>query len=164
MFKLTDQEIQNSIDAIEFHGYSALLPEPIEWETVISHRDEIVSYIKELDLDIYKPFKPLRVFAPKNRANIRVVHLLHPQDLIIYTALTLIVKDDIESGRISKRSKRVFSYRVDTSNEDRLYDYFTNKKLASFDRLCADKEWNLFEYCMKTNSQFVSLIKELKWE
>lgn len=122
MFKLSEQEIQNSINAISFHGYSALLPEPIEWKTVINHRDEIINYIKELDLDIYKPFKPLRVFAPKNRANIRVVHLLHPQDLIIYTALTLIVKDDIESGRISKRSKRVFSYRVDTSNKDRLYD------------------------------------------
>jgi hypothetical protein len=122
MFKLTEQEIQNSIDAISFHGYSALLPEPIEWDVLLNHRDEIVNYIKELDLDNYKPFKPMRVFAPKNRANIRVVHLLHPQDLIIYTALTLIVKDDIESGRISKRAKRVFSYRVDTSKPNRLYD------------------------------------------
>ncbi|RNC85218.1 MAG: RNA-directed DNA polymerase [Balneola sp.] len=122
MFKLTETEIENAIKAIEFHGYSALLPEPIEWQVVLENRVEITNYIKELDLDNYKPFKPMKVFAPKNRANIRVVHLLHPQDLIIYTALTIIVKNDIEAGRISKKAKRVFSYRVDTSKSDRLYD------------------------------------------
>lgn len=48
--------------------------------------------------------------------------MLHPQDLIIYTALVLIVKNDIEDSRISNRSKRVFSYRVDKDRNDRLYD------------------------------------------
>ena len=122
MFKLTAAEIDSAIDAIHHHGYSAMLPQPAEWEDVLQNRDEIRDYVREIDLDTYEPFKAMKTFAPKNRANIRVVHLLHPQDLIIYTALTLIIKKDIEENRISKKSKRVFSYRVDASKSDRLYD------------------------------------------
>lgn len=122
MFKLTSEEIDLAIEAINHHGYSAMLPQPVEWNDVISNKNEIRDYISEIDLDTYEPFKAMKIFAPKNRANIRIVHLLHPQDLIIYTALTLIVKNDIESNRISKKSKRVFSYRVDLSKDNRLYD------------------------------------------
>ncbi len=122
MFKLTTEEIDRSIDAIVHHGYSAMLPHPVEWEDVILNRSDIRDYIAEIDLDTYEPFNPMKMFAPKSRANIRIVHLLHPQDLIIYTALTLIVKNDIESNRISKKAKRVFSYRVDPTKNNRLYD------------------------------------------
>lgn len=108
--------------AINHHGYSAMLPEPLEWASIKSNWPAIRDHIKSIDLDTYSPYKPMKVFAPKNRANIRIVHLLHPQDLLIYTALVLIVKDDIESNRISQKSKRVFSYRVDTSKNNILYD------------------------------------------
>jgi hypothetical protein len=122
VFKLTSGEIEQAIEAINHHGYSAMLPKPGEWEDVVSNQDEIRDCISEIDLDTYEPFRPMKMFAPKSRANIRVVHLLHPQDLIIYTALTLIVKNDIEASRISKKSKRVFSYRVDPQKDNRLYD------------------------------------------
>lgn len=122
MFNLEEQELENAFEAINHHGYSAMLPEPLEWVSVKSNWAAIRDHIKSIDLDTYSPYKPMKVFAPKNRANIRVVHLLHPQDLIIYTALVLIVKNDIEFNRISKKSKRVFSYRVDTSKNNVLYD------------------------------------------
>ena len=76
VFKLTIDEIDFAIEAINHHGYSAMLPQPVEWADVISNRIEIRDYIKELDLDTYDPFRPMRIFAPKNRANIRIVHLL----------------------------------------------------------------------------------------
>ena len=47
---------------------------------------------------------------------------MHPEDLIIYTALVLIIKDDLEKSRISRRAKRVFSYRVNSGRPNRLYD------------------------------------------
>lgn len=122
MFNLTEQELENAFSAINHHGYSAMLPEPYEWKAVKSKWAEVRDHIKSIDLDTYDPQKPMKIFAPKNRANIRVVHLLHPQDLIIYTALVLIVKNDIEDNRIAKRAKRVFSYRVDKGRDDRLYD------------------------------------------
>lgn len=122
MFKLTDIEVQNAFEAICHHGYSAMSPHPYEWQFVVARWPEVKAYIAQIDLDTYDPYKPLRVFAPKSRANIRVVHLLHPEDLLIYTALTLIVKNDIESARMSKKSRRAFSYRVNTSAPNRLYD------------------------------------------
>lgn len=122
MFRLSQDEIDRAIDAINHHGYSAMLPQPVEWDDLVTNRNEIRDYISNIDLDTYEPFKAMKMFAPKNRANIRVVHLLHPQDLVIYTSLTLIVKNDIEANRISKKANRVFSYRVDIKKEKRLYN------------------------------------------
>ena len=99
-----------------------MLPPPYEWRAIQEKWQHIRPYLAGLDLDVYKPHTPLRVFAPKSRASIRVVHLLHPEDLIIYSALVLIVKDDLEAARISRHARRVFSYRADARNSNRFYD------------------------------------------
>lgn len=122
MFNLTNNELDNALSAIDHHGFSAMLPMPPEWEIVKNNWPAIRANIEKIDLDTYEPFKPTKVFAPKNRANIRVVHLLHPQDLLIYTALVMIAKNDIELSRVSVKSKKVFSYRVDTNNQSTLYE------------------------------------------
>lgn len=121
LFKLTDNELQNGFDAIEHHGYSALLPTPPEWGLLRGHWGSIRPEIAAIDLDTYSPTAPLRVYAPKNRATVRVVSLLHPIDLIIYTSLTLIVIRDLEANRIPTRKRTVFSYRADLSHANRLY-------------------------------------------
>lgn len=120
-FKLSGQELTDAYEAICHHGYSALFPPPPEWTTVADNWPAIKAHLREIDLDTYKPHKPLRTFAPKSRANIRVVHLLHPEDLILYTALILIAKDDLEAARLPRRARRVFSYRTDTRTTNRLY-------------------------------------------
>lgn len=120
-FRLSDRELTDAYEAIGHHGYSALFPVPPEWAAVKDNWPRIKAHLLEIDLDTYKPHKPLRTFAPKSRANIRVVHLLHPEDLIIYTALVLIVKDDLEAARLPKRARRVFSYRADARVSNRLY-------------------------------------------
>lgn len=112
MFSLTTQELDKAFAAIQRHGYSAMLPAPPEWGEVVANWAAVRDAIAQIDLDTYIPYKPLTVFSPKNRANVRVLHLLHPQDLLIYTALTLIAKRDIELNRLPTRSKRVFSYRA----------------------------------------------------
>ena len=122
VFKLTESELQSAYDAIVFHGYSTMLPPAYEWKSIESNWPLIKQELENIDLDLYIPSKPLRIFAPKSRANIRVVHLLHPVDLIIYTALVLLIKDDIEAARISRQARRVYSYRVDRRKANRLYD------------------------------------------
>lgn len=99
-----------------------MLPQPPEWAVVTANWQDLRDSIERIDLDVYEPFKPLKVFAPKNRANIRLLHLLHPQDLIIYTALVLIAKPDIEASRLPRKVKRVFSYRADAGKQNELYD------------------------------------------
>jgi hypothetical protein len=121
MFTLSVDELDNAFVAIKHHGYSAMLPGPPEWAVIEANWTSIRDIIKNIDLDTYEPFEPLRVFAPKNRANVRITHLLHPQDLLIYTALVLIAKNDIESARVSIKAKRVFSYRSDPSQPQVLY-------------------------------------------
>jgi hypothetical protein len=122
MFQLTEAELQNAFEAISHHGNSAMLPPPYEWRSVVDKWPDVKAYLAQQDLDVYEPYKPLRVFAPKTRANIRVLHLLHPEDLLIYTALVLIVKNDIENERIPRQSRRVYSYRVDVLAPNRLYN------------------------------------------
>ena len=122
MFNLTDVELDSAREAIDHHGFSTMLPTPPEWEIVRNNWLSIRATLEKIDLDTYEPFKLTKVFAPKNRANIRVVHLLHPQDLIIYTALVMIAKNDIEQSRVSVKSKKVFSYRVDVRNSSVLYE------------------------------------------
>lgn len=121
MFTLTSFELDNALAAISHHGYSTMLPDPPEWDVVTTNWPAIRDILEKIDLDTYEPFKPLRVFAPKSRANIRVMHMLHPQDLLIYTALVLIAKNDIEASRVPLKAQRVFSYRTDSSRPQILY-------------------------------------------
>lgn len=121
MFNLTILELDNAFAAINHHGYSTMLPDPIEWQVVQQNWAAIRGALEKIDLDTYEPYRPMKVFAPKSRANIRVTHLLHPQDLIIYTAMVLIAKDDIEAHRVATKAKRVFSYRADATSAHILY-------------------------------------------
>jgi len=120
-FKLSEAELDAGHDAINFHGYSTLIPTPPEWETVTANWIKIRKQISEIDLDNYKPHLPMRIYAPKNRFNIRALTLLHPQDIIIYTALVLIVRDDLESEREPVKNKTVFSYRAPAGIKNKLY-------------------------------------------
>ena len=121
MFKLTEDELQNALDAIEHHGYSTLLPTPPEWSLLHDRWVDIKKELSEIDLDLYSPVLPLRVYAPKTRATVRVVSLLHPVDLLIYTALTLLIKDELEVARIPRSKRMAFSYRTETGVMNRLY-------------------------------------------
>lgn len=121
MFKLTEDELQLAFEAIEHHGYSSMLPDPPEWQVFKNKWEEVKVHIANEDLDTYKPFAPLNLYAPKNRFNLRVVTHLHPQDLLIYTALVLIIKDDVEKERIPKNKKRVFSFRSSDKHANQLY-------------------------------------------
>lgn len=122
MFSLTSGELDSAMGAIAHHGYSAMLPQPPEWQIVVANWPAIRSSLEGIDLDTYLPQKPLEVFAPKNRASVRVLYLLHPQDLILYTALTLIAKKDIEANRIPLAAQKVFSYRGDAGKPGELYE------------------------------------------
>ncbi len=121
MFNLSDDELDRGYRAIKHHGYSTLMPWPLEWDVIETHWDTLREKLSAIDLDTYKPYPPMRIYAPKNRCTIRAVTLLHPLDLIIYTSLVLIVKNDIEAARLSKSRKRIFSYRSDPRVSDQLY-------------------------------------------
>lgn len=120
MFKLTMAELDSAKAAIDHHGYSTLLPMPPEWQGLTTHWLDVRGHVSSLNLENYKPNKPIVVTVAKNEWSVRHVHLLHPEDLLIYTALTLILKRDIEAARSPKTKRRSFSYRA-SNRKDRLY-------------------------------------------
>ncbi len=120
MFKLTTAELDSTKAAIDHHGYSTLLPTPPEWQDLTTHWLDVRNHISGINLDTYKPKKPIVVTVAKNEWSVRQVQLLHPEDLLIYTALTLILKDDMEAARSPKAERRSFSYRA-SNKRGRLY-------------------------------------------
>ena len=89
-----------------------MLPTPIEWQHLEEHWDTIRCHLSHLNLENYRPNRPIAVTAAKDERNTRILHLLHPEDLLLYTSLTLLIKADIEASRVPKTAQRVYSYRA----------------------------------------------------
>ena len=119
-FCLTEDEIERAKRVIEGHDYGIFFPRQTEWKWVSEHWGKIRSHLVGLDLDAYTPREPVRSHAPKSRIGLRPVVLLHPFDLLIYTALVLIVRDDLEAQRDPPKARRVFSHRSTPQTVDAL--------------------------------------------
>lgn len=121
MLKLNELELNRAKRAIEHHGYSTLLPKPVEWEDLANHWPDIRAGLCNIDLEHYQPRRPIVITAAKNEKSTRILHLLHPEDMLIYTSMVLIVKEGIEAARLPRTEKRVYSYRASRCN-DQIYD------------------------------------------
>ena len=106
MLRLTESELDNALHAVEGHGYGDFFPEPPELALVKSNWDAIRGTLGQIDLDIYDGYPVLAAFAPKSRVNVRRVALLHPYDLIFYTALVLAVRDGLSQSRQAAGGER----------------------------------------------------------
>lgn len=133
-FKLTPTELDGAKAAIAHHGYSTMLPMPIEWQHLEDHWEAIRYHLSRLDLETYDPCRSITVIAAKSGTTTRTVHLLHPEDLLLYTALTLLIKDDIEAHRIPRTAQRVYSYRASSLTTE-LYGTTQHSHDAYLDRL-----------------------------
>src|SRR5437868_79222 len=121
MLKLTEKALDNALAAVELHGYGSFFPDPPEMAVLNNSWPEIRLALSQLDLDTYQGYEPVVSFAPKSRLNVRRVALLHPYDLVLFTALTLELRDGISSARIPVADNRVFSYRGEGVSEGALY-------------------------------------------
>jgi hypothetical protein len=122
MLKLTEDEFEAGLDAIKHHGYSDFFPTPPEFDVVVKSWAGFKKYLADLDLDGYKAYRPsLELSAPKSVINLRRVTLLHPLDLIIFTSIIRILRDDIEAARIDEDESRVFSFRAKGAGSKALY-------------------------------------------
>jgi len=122
MLKLTEVELEAGLDAIKHHGYSDFFPTPPEFDVVVKSWPGFKKYLADLDLDEYKAYRPsLELSAPKSVINLRRVTLLHPFDLIVFTSIVKILRDDIEAARIEESENRVFSFRAKGAGTKALY-------------------------------------------
>jgi hypothetical protein len=122
MLKLDAAALDSALDAVKRHGYGDFFPEPPEFGLVQANWSEIRAFLADIDLDTYEGYDRITTFAPKSRLNIRRVMLLHPFDLLMYTALALALRDDVNAARLPRRLRRLFSYRADDVSGGLLYD------------------------------------------
>lgn len=73
---------------------------PPEWVDVCKYWRDIRHHLCRIDLTDYTPRQSLSIMVAKGERSVRHVHLLHPEDMLLYTSLMLIVKNDIERVRI----------------------------------------------------------------
>jgi Reverse transcriptase (RNA-dependent DNA polymerase) len=121
VFNLAPADLAASRQALEKHGLTGFLPPPPEWHILCSSWAAVENQISRLDLDTYIPYTPLYTFAPKHLTGLRPVTSLHVQDLIIYTALVLILRDSIDAARLPEKIKKSFSYRAKIGESGSLY-------------------------------------------
>jgi hypothetical protein len=121
MFTLGEGSLQRGYEAILYHGYSDFFPEPPEFDAVRKGWDTLRPFLAGLDLTKYMPFKPVYAFAPKSKINLRPVTLLHPVDLILYSALVADLIEEIAKERIPPEDNRVFSFRLEGAPKGALY-------------------------------------------
>ncbi|HVA18038.1 MAG TPA: RNA-directed DNA polymerase [Candidatus Dormibacteraeota bacterium] len=124
MLSLTEAELDTGLAAIKFHGYSDFFPTPPEFNILLNNWPAFRTYLAGLDLDNYDAYSPpLELSAPKSRINLRRVTLLHPFDLVIYTAIVMLLRDDISKARIPENERRVFSFRAESCGANALYKH-----------------------------------------
>jgi hypothetical protein len=121
MFHLTEDEIDDARAALQHHGLSGFFPVPPEWPRVVKDWGNVRNIIAGRDLDIYTPYQNAVTYAPKKAQAIRPVSFLHVQDLLIYTALVLIIRDSVENARLGTQYRKSFSYRANGVPRGRLY-------------------------------------------
>jgi hypothetical protein len=122
MLHLTPEQLDNALTAIQVHGYGDFFPDPPELSLLVDRWDDIRNELVQVDLDLYEGRDVAFAFAPKSRLNVRRVALLHPYDLVFYTALVLTLRDGITSSRLAPRENRVFSYHAEGAAEAVLYN------------------------------------------
>jgi hypothetical protein len=122
MLRLSADELDKALLAIQIHGYGDFFPDPPELSLLVDKWDEIRNELAQVDLDLYEGHDVIFAFAPKSRLNVRRVALLHPYDLVFYTSLVLALRDGITSARLPLRENRVFSYHAEGAGDGILYN------------------------------------------
>ena len=120
-FKLTEPELDRGYRALLNHGVSGFLPDPPEWAAIKLNWDRVRAELSQLDLHVYKPYVPRTTFVRKSRKFFRAIEFVHPQDIVLYTSLTMLLRDCIDHARLDPGLKRSFSYRVAGAGHDYLY-------------------------------------------
>ncbi len=124
--KLAPLLLKRALKAVLHHGYGTFFPEPPELAIIKNNSADVVMELANIDLDTYRGYDPILLFAPKSRLNVRRVSLLHPYDFIFYTALILALKTPVSKSRLP--IDRVFSYRTEGTSNSELYRAATSWK------------------------------------
>ena len=75
MLRLSPDELDRALLAIQVHGYGDFFPDLPELSLLVAKWDEIRNELAQVDLDLYEGYDVIFAFAPKSRLNVRRVAL-----------------------------------------------------------------------------------------
>jgi hypothetical protein len=67
MLRLSPDELDRALLAIQVHGYGDFFPDPPELSLLVAKWDEIRNELALVDLDLYEGYDVIFAFAPKSR-------------------------------------------------------------------------------------------------
>ncbi|MBD1893622.1 RNA-directed DNA polymerase [Coleofasciculus sp. FACHB-129] len=119
--KLTEDELDKSLQILKKHGCSEFFPHPFEIDAIENKWDKVKPELLRVDLLSYHPHSAIKMIAPKQKYTTRPILLLDPIDYLLITGFILKIAPKLESCRIPKDSDIVFSCRFDPSVKDDLF-------------------------------------------
>lgn len=111
-----------SLEHIIASGDTDLFPRPFELIFFQECADQISLALSSLDLSNYNPMSLVESLVPKMKHGFRVAHQPYPVDTLIYTALVILIYDDVERGRDAPEHNRAFSYRKIAGLDPNLFE------------------------------------------
>ena len=122
MLTLSEQNYNWSINHAVNIGDTDVFPVPFEYEALKHDWSAVKSEL--LNKNIFDwPTRPARaLLSPKAKYGFRTITQLDPLDFIIYSSLIYEIADNLESRRVPIQEERVFSYRVNTTQDGQLFD------------------------------------------
>ncbi|MBD1841308.1 RNA-directed DNA polymerase [Coleofasciculus sp. FACHB-501] len=119
--KLTEDELEKSLQILKKHGCSEFFPHPFEIDAIENKWDKVKPELLRVDLLSYNPHSAIKMIAPKQKYTIRPILLLDPIDYLLITGFILRIAPRLEVCRVSKDRNIVFSRRFDSSLKDDLF-------------------------------------------
>jgi len=119
--KLQEQSLSWAIDHLNKFGDTDLFPKPLEFNIIADNKDDVISKLKDTDLNNYTYGSARGFIVPKDTHSYRKATQLDPIDSIFLTAIIYEFGQKIEDNRISIEDNTVFSYRFNPQNDFSLY-------------------------------------------
>lgn len=126
MLKLQERSLKWALNHALEYGDTDIFPVPFEFEAIKHDWENILRWLKDVNILEWttRPFR--RSLTPKNRFGFRISTQLDPIDYLIYTALVYEIGTEIEERRVPIERNIVHSYRFSPEKNGKFYNESLN--------------------------------------
>ncbi len=122
MLKLQNDSLEWALQHALKLGDTDVFPLPFEFYAIEYNWTEVKQNLLSENILTWKTRPTRLMISPKSRLGFRVVTQLDPLDFLVFCSLIYEIADDLEKSRLKISENCVFSYRVKTDLEGRLFD------------------------------------------
>jgi hypothetical protein len=121
-YRLPEKALEVALCHLCRYGDTDIFPHLPELAFFADQELEVVTELKELDLDTFIPTGAIECLAPKSRLGFRIAHQLSPVDSPLMLACTVELGQLIEAKRFPAKTFQSFSYRFSPDDSGQIFD------------------------------------------